>query len=104
MGGRRGRRGASLYLSFRLSFCPFVLLSLGRLLAEPRPAGDERRVGAGGGAGGPLLGERSLPADVAGPAEGGLRLPEAQRVSRRGPNCAALLPARPSPVVLISSP
>lgn len=64
----------------------------GRLLAGEDPGGDVGRVGPGGGAGHQVLGERPVPQDVAGPAEGGLRVPEAQRLTLALPTEP---PARP---------
>lgn len=71
-GGGRGRASASPNLS---------AVPPGRLLAGKDPGGDVGRVGPGGGARHQVLGERPVPQNMAGPAEGGLRVPEAQRLT-----------------------
>lgn len=88
-GGREGawggRRAGRAPATSNLSAVP-----PGGLLTGEDPGGDVGRVGPGGRAGHQVLGERPVPQNMAGPAEGGVRVPEAQRLSRVAPSCPLL--------------
>lgn len=102
-GGRAGSPHRGRLGGWRASATPnLCAVPPGRLLAGEGPGGDVGRVGPGGGTRHQVLGERPVPQNMAGPAAGGVRVPEAQRLSRtrraarsRRTGARAFLPKHP---------